>query len=289
MPLQRSAWRTISTLFRQFLSRDKILSPYLSGDRFSVLCDYAAYGADGSRPFNAVRAANARSIFVVADRLEDLVNEGSRLAIRPDVVVTGNSDRNFVVPSPNPLSCRLWICQNNAMPQREGLQTLPIFLENRKLGRLGRAQFYSAQKRRAIQGPTKVLVPPMSPTNPARLQRVREGTGRPDVYAVFRNYLPAGQYMKLLRKFQFVLCLEGNGFENHRIWEALYLGIFPVVIESNWSKSLRKFGLPIMFIKSIEEVTMSRLHEFVEDNQNFNPDHAEVLWEPYWKDLISPN
>lgn len=266
--------------------RHSTLSPLLSGDSIKEICDYVAFGKDGSEPLDPIRAPSANSIFVKAELLERLIQEGELLGLSPDVIVTGNSDRNFETPIPQPLNCRLWICQNNAMPERQGLVTLPIGLENRTHGRLGQPRFYSKKRRRIINEATRVLVPAMRPTNPNRILRVREAELHPAIYDVRRQYLHEGQYFKLLRGFQFVLCLEGNGFENHRIWEALYLGVFPVVMESDWSVTLRRYNLPIVFINSIQDLSRDKLEEFVARNKMFSPDDAKVLWTPYWKEVI---
>jgi len=286
VPSKTSLFRKASIGLRKFLNRHRTLAPLISGDSIKDICDYVAFGKDGSEPFDPIRALSANSIFVKAELLERLIQEGALLGLSPNVIVTGNSDRNFETSMPQPLNCRLWICQNNAMPERQGLITLPIGLENRAHGRLGQPRFYSKDKRREIKEVTKVLVPAMRPTNPNRIIRVREAELHPAIYDVKREYLHEGKYFELLSRFQFVLCLEGNGFENHRIWEALYLKIFPIVIESDWSVTLRRYNLPIMFIKSIQDLSIIDLEGFVASNKSFNPEDAKVLWTPYWKEII---
>jgi hypothetical protein len=281
-----SLYRKTSIGFRKFVYRNSNLAPLVSGDSLKEICDYVAFGKDGSEPFDRLRALSAKSIFVKAELLEQFMQEGGRLGLSPDVIITGNSDRNFEASIPQPLNCRLWICQNNAMPERQGLITLPIGLENRTHGRLGQPRFYSKDKRREIKEVTKVLVPPMRPTNPNRIIKVKEAELNLSVYDVRREYLPEDKYFNFLTSFQFVLCLEGNGFDTHRIWEALYLGVFPVVIESDWSVTLRRYNLPIMFIKSIDDLSKNELEEFVDIHKNFDPDNAEVLWTPYWEQVI---
>ena len=281
-----SLFRKMLISLRKVLFRKSTLAPLLSGDSIKDLTDYVAFGKDGSERFNRLRAVSAKSIFVKAELLEKLITIGDEVGLSPEVIVTGNSDRNFETAVSQPLNCRLWICQNNAMPEREGLITLPIGLENRTHGRLGQRRFYSKDKRRKIEEVTKVLVPAMRPTNPNRIVRVREAELIPEVYDVRREYLPEDKYFRLLTGFQFVLCLEGNGFENHRIWEALYLKIFPVVIESDWSVTLRRYNLPILFISSIGDLSIEKLEDFLVNNIDFNPDDADALWTPYWEKII---
>jgi hypothetical protein len=286
IPLKPPSFKRASVKFRQFIHKNDNLSPYLSGDSFAALADYAAFGSYGTRSFDPFEAKRASSIFVKADRLEDFISEGESHKITPDVVITGNSDRNFELPTRQPLNCKLWICQNNAMPERPGLLTLPIGLENKRHGRLGQTKFYSPSQRRRISETTKVLVPPMSPTNPNRVESVRQALLRTDIYEVQREYMPANRYFKGIRDFQFVLCLEGNGFDTHRIWECLYLNIFPVVVNSAWAKSLQKFNLPIMYINSIQDISRIELENFLEVHQGADSDSSDVLWTPYWEKLV---
>lgn len=66
-------------------------------------------------------------------------------------------------------------------------------------------------------------------------------------------------FLKDMRDHSYVLCPRGNGVDTHRLWEALYMGSIPVVLwdtaHSGWT------DLPILFVKSWEEVTEERLRE----------------------------
>ena len=92
--------------------------------------------------------------------------------------------------------------------------------------------------------------------------------------------------MDLVKRYKFLLCLEGNGYENHRIWESLYLGIFPVLLKTRWSTTLEYLDLPILFINNLEEVNESLLFDFATKHKGYSPNQSETLWIPYWRDLI---
>jgi hypothetical protein len=47
---------------------------------------------------------------------------------------------------------------------------------------------------------------------------------------------------------QFVACPRGNGFDTHRVWESLYMGAIPVVLDTPQARELY-FGLPIIFVQ----------------------------------------
>lgn len=46
------------------------------------------------------------------------------------------------------------------------------------------------------------------------------------------------EYLQDLSRHRFCLCLRGNGLDTHRFWEALYLGVIPVIV---WDQSLNNF------------------------------------------------
>ena len=43
-----------------------------------------------------------------------------------------------------------------------------------------------------------------------------------------------------LKQYEFCICPEGNGVDNHRLWESLYLKVVPVVIKSDFTNILIK-------------------------------------------------
>lgn len=278
--------RYSAILARQFFFKLSTNAPYVSGDSIAKLCDYIAFGWFGSSKFDEAASKSAKSIFVRAEQLEELEVFGESLGLRPSVVVTGNSDRNFTVDRANPLGCKLWLCQNNAMTPRPGLATLPIGLENRRLGRLGQKSLFRKSKRRMQTALTRVFVPPMRPTNPERIKAVEEAQRRPDLFHVSREYVHERKYLDRVKDFQFVLCLEGNGFENHRIWECLYLGVFPILLRSRWSQSLTYLDLPLLVVDSLDDVCWELLEDFVARHSNWSPDSSDAIWVNYWRRVL---
>lgn len=43
-----------------------------------------------------------------------------------------------------------------------------------------------------------------------------------------------------LSQYKFCVCPEGNGPDTHRLWEALYLGVIPIVVQSSFTETLKK-------------------------------------------------
>ena len=242
------------------------------------------YGRGGNQSLNLKRLAKASSIFVNGDRLYDFLDEVNGFNLNELTLITGNSDFNFTDPVDLPNAIKVWFCQNNGMPKKDSVFTLPIGIENLRLGRLGLRKWYKPRYQNAISD--KILVPPMSPTNSFRFVAVEYASKHPNLFDVFTNYVHEREYFMLTRSYKFVLCCEGNGFENHRIWETLYQGSFPVMVKSTWSLSLQYLNLPIMFVDSLNDLTQEGLVKFSKANRDFNPQDHNQLWIPFWSKLI---
>ncbi len=163
-------------------------------------------------------------------------------------------------------------------------KVLPIGIENLRGGRSGRVKYHKNDVSHHVFD--KVYLPPMAPTNEIRYRVVHQALSLPQAFDVDRQYKNELDYFQNVKKYKFVFCCEGNGFENHRIWESLYQDSFPVMLDSTWSRNLSSLGLPVLIVNDISEVNSTLLANFLEKNQGFNSRKEEKLWMPYWKELF---
>ncbi len=232
-------------------------------------------------------ASNTNVVFVKADLLKPFL-ELRMLGLRPKVLISGNGDTNFPESILLDKCIQLFLCQNSLTQNDPHVSTIPIGLENRSLGRSGIPHYFKHTAHRSLD-PHKaaLLVPPMSPTNPARRSVLDEiNSLNSNSLVVSKTLLSPKKYFQLVRKFRFILCLEGNGFDTHRVWEALYLESFPVMIKSLWSDSLLKLGLPILVVNNIAEINEKLLLDFDSAHRDFCSKNLEKIWMPYWEKLI---
>ena len=90
------------------------------------------------------------------------------------------------------------------------------------------------------------------------------------------------EYINDLNKYKFIFCPWGNGFDTHRVWEALYCGSIPVT-KSHVGFS---FGnLPIITFDDFKYLSLENIIEKFEEG-NFN---LEALNLNYWDRLIKSN
>ena len=276
--------KLLRVLRRNFFLTHTDNTPFLSGDSFAKITDYHVYGRSKKSKLDVKKLTSAHALFIPGDKFRQFIDE-NYAHINARVLIVGNSDENFDECISLPSSVSLCLIQNSTISDGERIFTLPIGLENRRLGRAGNPNLYKNDLN--ANSITKVFVPPMSPTNPIRkkvLSEIRATSS--DLFEIDSNYVEIRRYIEIVSRYKFILCLEGNGYENHRIWEALYLGVYPVVLETPWSKSLKYLGLPILFISDIGEITEQSLREFSQANHNFRPSEMECLWMPFWEKWI---
>lgn len=84
---------------------------------------------------------------------------------------------------------------------------------------------------------------------------------------VIRKQVNYKTYLESLAKYRFCLAIRGNGVDTHRFWEALYLGVVPVVIEdgseelSLFYDRLEQMGVPFCRLKHIDELFLHKYNQ----------------------------
>ena len=91
--------------------------------------------------------------------------------------------------------------------------------------------------------------------------------------------LSIDEYIKDLNKYKFILCPWGNGFDTHRIWEALYCGSIPIT-KSHIGLSFE--DLPIVSFEGFDNLSIDKL--IAKSNEKDFNTYALNL--KYWDQLI---
>lgn len=267
--------------FRYFWSNSK---PFLSGDLFADESDIALYGPRFRNiPRIFRRLSEAKVVFCPGEMVDSLFEDlGNRIS--PKVIVVGNSDRDFNhFDFRLPKSVKHVFLQNQLFIDAR-FTPLPIGLENIRIGINGLPRNFLLDS-----APTKnsILVGPFSPTHEERyslLDRINVGE-TPDFVVVQKSQLPPTKYSDLASQYQFVACPRGNGHDTHRFWETLYRGSIPVVRRSIWSYQFTQMGLPIRELDDWEELLINK--DLRKIDIFFRPKDLEIIWWPYWRNLIA--
>lgn len=113
------------------------------------------------------------------------------------------------------------------------------------------------------------------------------------LYEIFKNNewcsvdypnLTIEQFKKKARQHQYMICPRGNGIDTHRLWECLYMGLFPIVKKHITHKNLK--DLPILFVDSFRQINEDFLLENLNLMKNKNKD---LLYVENWRKKINNN
>jgi hypothetical protein len=259
--------KIVSLRFNQYLRRNSTSLPFLSGDGFNL------FSQETSLPVFFIKSERLEnSLLNLSDQTEDFV------------LIAGNSDRDFLINMPEmPRNLRRLYLQNSFISDGDLIRTLPIGVENLRhstngLPRTLRAGIGFSEKR------NQILLGPFGATHSERAQILDLGTHKDLVVSTQR--VSPNEYSKYASTFRLVACPRGNGVDTHRVWETLYRGSIPIVIDNAWSRSLEYLNLPIIRIPAW---TKNHLLETLEKSAEFIPklpQNLEFLWINAWEKLF---
>jgi hypothetical protein len=199
-----------------------------------------------------------RTIFVYTHLLESFVE---RILPRLDhrfVLISHNSDDGVdarFLPALGDPRVAAWFAQN-AMVDHPKLTHLPIGIANAQWrhGDLGRLAAAASVPRGARKGVAYCNF--SAGTHPIR-SVVRERMSASG-FAWMAPVRPFGEYLSDMAGCRWCVSPPGNGEDCHRTWEALYLGVVPIVFRTAWNAALFS-DLPVIRIDGPDALTRASI------------------------------
>ncbi len=88
------------------------------------------------------------------------------------------------------------------------------------------------------------------------------------------------KFWQIMRDAQYIISPRGRGFDCHRTWEAIVLGVVPI-IKTSVNDALFE-EMPVLIVDSFKEINNNLLNE----NMIFRHQNLEKITLQYWVDLI---
>ena len=276
--------------------------PYLSGDTFRKYCDHIFDIIE--QQFDPLKVKLGDVVFVshreynhqTCNFIDDYFTHYHPFIKNKYILVTHNSDHNITEEFRHYLESETlfaWFAQNVGFKHPK-LIPIPIGLENGFWGReyVGGINDLKANKNNFNK--TRLLLMNFDASNNL--------SERTFVYNLFkdkafcytspviggkyqyrRNALQTKHYLSDLCKAKFVLSPHGNGLDCHRTWEALYLGVIPVVKKSTLDPLYE--DLPVLIVDDWGEVTREFLEKkYIEmSGKSYK---MEKLFIDYWREVF---
>lgn len=92
-------------------------------------------------------------------------------------------------------------------------------------------------------------------------------------------------FLRNIRENCLIPCPSGNGRDTHRLWETLYMGGTPVMIEDTFNKRLLD-GLPVLFVKTWHDLWDQDLMEQLWYETTTRTYSFEKLYFSFWSDKV---
>jgi hypothetical protein len=281
----KSRGYVLSVHLKQIMRWRNSSDPYLSGDAFADLADVYVFPPKYRKRAPKLRAIlKARIIFCPSDKLNEFLDEYAGL-IHPKIIISGNSDFEFhELPNNIPPSVRMLLLQNSFISDNQRVFTMPIGVENLRLGVNGHPKLFRYTKIPPLAR-ERVLFGPFSSTHPIRLEINKIFTNIPTTWEFMHSRISPRKYRKIIEnEFEYVVCPRGNGVDTHRLWETLYRGRKAIISTDEWSNSITFLSSVVC---SVSEWTLSEVSNASKQSvPDFDPVAIPELWIPFWRELI---
>jgi hypothetical protein len=207
---------------------------------------------------------NPRIVYYKSCSLREL-NAKIHYFTNPFILVSHNSDENIVYSGifkellDNPKIIK-WYSQNLTF-KNDKMRLLPIGIANSQWshGTLKIIQ-EAIESQRYIFGnnkPNDVYFYFNIATNPDKRIECYNKIAK---YIKFGEELNVTDYIKVLSKYKFAICPDGNGADTHRLWECFYLKVIPIVLDSDFIRIVKDtYNLPMIILKDWDDIIRTEL------------------------------
>jgi hypothetical protein len=260
--------------------------PYISGDGFRSLARFVYDETNRRIPVGRIRDGDI--IFVSTEYCRSFFEEiDPQIRVRYKLI-THNSD----IPADEALTelasenVQVWYARNN-LSRHPKVVPIPIGLENLHLYNVGVPHDYTGFRGYSGSRANRILSGFTVATNPAERQIALQFASAAPCVDQLTARLAQGDYLRRLVTYKFILSPPGNGLDSNRTWEAMYLGVVPLVKDSVAMRYFEELGLPMWILRSWDEllsISEARLAAKYKELQGGFASPALSM--EYWRRLI---
>lgn len=258
-------------------------APLISGDTFRTLADHCIESTDR---FCADLIKEKDVVFVKSDLIDFFFNVIYPKINNHFVLISHNSDKNILPHYEKFLiegKIIQWYAQN-ACFKHEKMMTLPIGLENLNYFANGKIEFFQNFFLKNSKE-NKILVSFNVNTNREKREPCLAFFKKYSQASIYENFLSSNNYIKTLAAHKFVASPEGNGVDCHRTWEAMYLGVVPIVKRNAFIGAFE--NLPIWIVDDWLELGLFDEKMLSEKYESFQGRDQAQLYFSYYEKMLT--
>ncbi|MDC1393450.1 hypothetical protein N8340_02105 [Flavobacteriaceae bacterium] len=223
--------------------------PFISGDTFRSISDFIY--EDELQKFKYHEVGFKQIVFVASHLLFKFLSEIHPLIKNQYILISHNGDNNIGEEYKKLIDRKVYkfYCQN-LLFSGQNIFHIPIGIENKYYFENGILQHFKPGKEKPSL--PKVLTAFSLSTNISVREECLNVLSSYKYSTILSNRVSSMDFNNLLRKHMFVASPEGNGLDCHRTWEAIYLGVIPILIKNKFT--INFVDLPILLIDKWEDI-----------------------------------
>jgi hypothetical protein len=228
-------------------------------------------------------------LFVQAPRLHDFFENILPQITAQFILISHNGDENitdkYLAILSNP-TIKHWFAQNCLLSHPK-LTPLPIGLENKWYSLHGIPRYFDLLRKEKGQKKFKILYKFSVSTNPKERGSALLSLENHPLAETYTDWRESLSYLRTLNQYAFVASPAGNGEDCHRTWEAMYLGVVPILKRNRMSESFANLDLPILLIDNWSELAKIDEAQLTSHYSALAPKFDSVtLWTKWWLQKI---
>ncbi|MBO7484743.1 MAG: hypothetical protein J6T84_01610 [Spirochaetaceae bacterium] len=280
--IERSVCAKLNKAFHRFPTS----KPFVSGDTFRSMAD-VVFDANSNPKASDIKGNSIVFVFidllpVFAEKiLPEVKNRFILITHKGDINIT--KDYAYIADNPKIIH---WFAQNCDF-EHPKITPIPIGLENQALHNVGNtADYKKLQKNKGNHIPKVVIALNLSTNPDKRYPCYRAFWKNPN--AVFINNITTSRiYRKTIKSYMFIASPEGNGIDCHRTWEAIYLGLIPIVNDNYLNRFFASLDLPIILTNDWNEFAEKTEDELADIYKHtMAKTNTKAAYYDYWEKLI---
>lgn len=282
----RRVWHGVVRRYYRLFRLHPLSHPYLSGDNFRAIAQHVH---DMDQSIDPMTVHDNDILFVQAPRLQNFFEFIFPSINAQFILISHNGDQNITedyLPYLTTNNIKHWFAQNCLLPHPK-ITPLPIGLENKWYCLHGIPQYFNKLRRLGAKKDFRILYKFSVSTNLKERTAALEALKSHPLATTYTDWRESLNYLSTLNQFAFVASPAGNGEDCHRTWEAMYLGVIPILKRNHMSESFAALNLPVLLIDDwfdlqyLDEAKLTSHYKTLE--RRFS---SVALWSDHWVQKI---
>ncbi len=260
--------------------------PYITGDGFRKMADHIY---DELKKCSPTDINNGDIVFVNSSMLNEYFEEIHTHIKNKYILISHNSDQNIKEEQLEYIDSKIikWYAQN-VMVKHEKLIPIPFGLDNLLRFHTGMPTIFNKySKKEKINRKNRIIFGFSINTNPKERQPFYDFLSNSKIADKLPWTQSPIEYFDIITNYKFIAAPDGNGHDDPRRWESMYIKIVPIVKNSVAMDYFLSLGLPLWVVDNWNEIEKYSENELsIKYDDIINNSSREALQMKFWLDMI---